>query len=69
MFDAAMHVALGWKYRGRHVQRGPVVYCAFEGQQGAKKRCAAFRKRFLADNADPIPFYLQPLRLNLIKCG
>src|SRR5271166_5616947 len=24
-FDLAMHVALGWEYRGRRVQQGPVV--------------------------------------------
>jgi len=66
-FDAAMHVALGWEYRGRHVQQGTVVYCAFEGQQGFKKRIAAFRQRFLKDHVEPVPFYLQPLRLDLIK--
>src|SRR5262245_19639557 len=31
MFTVAMHVALGWQYRERRVQQGPVVYCAFEG--------------------------------------
>jgi len=31
-FDLAMHIALGREYRGRRVQRGPVVYCAFEAR-------------------------------------
>jgi RecA-family ATPase len=67
IYDMAMHVALGWEYRGRYVKQGPVVYCAFEGQHGFKKRCAAFRQRFLKDRRKPVPFYLQPLRLDLIK--
>ena len=34
VLDLAMHIALGWNYRGRRVHQGPVVYCAFEGQGG-----------------------------------
>src|SRR5262249_27648111 len=41
--DAVLHVALGWPYRGRKVTQGPVVYCAFEGQDGYGKRAEAFR--------------------------
>src|SRR5271169_5958977 len=37
-FDLVMHVALGWEYRGRKVQQGNVVYCAFEGAEGFKPR-------------------------------
>src|SRR5207237_86449 len=33
-FDLAMHVALGWEYRGRRVQQGSVVYLALEGGKG-----------------------------------
>ena len=29
--DIGLHVANGWEYRGRKVQQGPVVLCAFEG--------------------------------------
>jgi hypothetical protein len=65
--DMAMHVALGWEYRGRQVRQGPVVYCAFEGGNGFKKRCVAFRQRFLESYEEPVPFYLEPLRLDLIK--
>ena len=62
-----MHVALGWDYRGRRVQQEVVVYCAFEGQSGIKKRVEAFRLRHLAEDAKGAPFYLQPGILDLIK--
>lgn len=66
IFDLMMHIALGWDYRGRRVQAGPVVYCAFEGQSGLKARVEAFRQRFLAEDHDPVPFYLQPVTLDLV---
>jgi hypothetical protein len=65
-FDVLMHVALGWEYRGLRVRRGPVVYCAFEGQAGIQARAEAFRQRFLAEDPDAIPFYLVTLRLDLV---
>jgi len=34
MFDLSMHIALGQEYRGRRVQKGPVVYVALEGGRG-----------------------------------
>ena len=66
IYDLMMHVALDWQYRGRHVEQGAVVYCAFEGGRGFKKRCAAFKCRFLKGHTEPVPFYLQPLRLDMI---
>jgi len=65
-FDVAMHVALGWDYRGRRVQSGAVVYCAFEGQSGLEARVEAFRQRFLADDHPPVLFYLEPVTLDLV---
>jgi hypothetical protein len=62
-----LHVALGWPYRGRKVVQGPVVYCAFEGQDGYGKRAEAFRQRHLAEDADPVPFYLVATRLSFVK--
>jgi len=57
--DLAMHVALGWDYRGRRVHSGPVVYFAFEGAYGLRGRAAAFRQTFLKeDNPEEFPFYL-----------
>jgi AAA domain len=43
-FDLAMHIAFGWPYRGRRVEKGPVVYCAFEGAEGFHARAEAFRR-------------------------
>jgi RecA-family ATPase len=67
IFDMLLHVALNRRYRGRRVHSGPVVYCSFEGQTGFEARCAGFRKKFLAQNKDFVPFYLQPVTLDLIK--
>jgi hypothetical protein len=65
--DIAMSIALGENYRGRRVQQGPVVYCAFEGQSGVGQRIEAYRQRHLSEAAEGVPFYLQPLTLDLIK--
>jgi len=65
-FDVAMHVALGWPYRDLRVQPGAVVYCAFEGQSGLEARVEAFRQRFLAEAHEPVPFYLEPVTLDLV---
>jgi hypothetical protein len=43
-FDLVLHIALGWKYRGRRVEQGPVVYLAFEGGAGFHNRAEAFRR-------------------------
>ncbi len=66
-FDLAMHSALGWDYRGRRVIPGPVVYCAFEGAEGFKARAAAFRKHHKISADADVPFYLVPLRMDLVK--
>ena len=67
-FDALMHVALGWKYRGRRVRQGTIVYCALEGAQGFKNRIEAFRQAKMseADGGDP-PFYLMATPLSLVR--
>jgi hypothetical protein len=67
MYSVAMHVSIGWEYRGRRVQQGPVVYCAFEGAEGFKARAAAFRQRFLVDRSEPVPFYLLAAQVDLVK--
>jgi len=66
-FDLAMHIALGWTYRGRRIVRGPVVYVACEGAHGFKARIAAFRQRHLQDHDGDVPFYLVPARLSLVE--
>src|SRR5215510_14219600 len=66
-FDLVMHVALGWDYRGRRVHQGSVVYCCFEGQSGIKARVEAFRQRLLSDQSQEVPFFLQPMTLDLVS--
>jgi RecA/RadA recombinase len=41
--DLAFHVALGWDYCGRAVDKCAVVYCAAEGAWGARNRINTFR--------------------------
>jgi hypothetical protein len=64
--DLALHVALGWLYRGRRVERGAVLYVACEGQEGFRARVEAFRKTRLADENDDPAFHLLPARLDLV---
>ena len=64
-FDAVMHIALGWEYRGRRVQQGAVVYLALEGARGFRARITAFRQRFLTKRSKSVPFFLVTEPLNL----
>jgi hypothetical protein len=67
-FDALMHVALGWPYRGHRVNSGPVVYCALEGVQGFKNRIEAFRRAKLSGDEKVNPaFYLVTASLSLVR--
>src|SRR5262245_15573452 len=63
MFDLSMHIALGQEYRGRRVQKGPVVYLALEGGKGFTHRVEAFRRRHSVADA---PFYLITDRTDLV---
>ena len=65
--DVAMHVALGWEYRGRTVKRGPVVYVACEGERGLRARIEAWRRDRLETYENFVPLWLLPTRLNLIE--
>jgi hypothetical protein len=65
--DVVMSVVLGTEYRGRRVHQGPIVYCAFEGQSGIQKRIEAYRQRHLAEGAEGIQFFLQPVTIDLVK--
>jgi hypothetical protein len=64
-FDLSLHVALGWKYRGRRVQQGPVAYLAFEGAEGFKARAEAFRRTHTISEA--VPFYLLASNAKLVR--
>ena len=64
--DLMLHVAMGWEYRDRYVRQGAVVYCAFEGAHGYKKRIEALRRHYnIAADAD-VPLYVMPGQANLI---
>ena len=64
--DLMFHVAMGWEYRDRSVQQGAVVYCAFEGGHGYKKRIPAIRKHYgIEDDAD-VPLHIISGHANLI---
>lgn len=63
-FDLVMHVALGRQYRGRKVQQGSVVYCAFEGAERFKDRVEAFRREHEVSN---VPFYLVSARMDMVR--
>jgi hypothetical protein len=65
-FDLVMHIALGRMYRGRKVQGGTVVYLALEGGSGFAGRIEAWRQRHLAEEPDPVPFFLLDVPIDLI---
>jgi AAA domain len=64
-FDLAMHISLGWPYRGRRVEQGPVVYCAFEGAEGFHARAEAFRRTH--EIKDKPWFYLLASSAKLVR--
>jgi hypothetical protein len=65
-FDLLMHPALGWEYRGRRVQQGPVVYVALEGGKSFHNRVEAFRRQSDIGN-QAVPFFLITNALNLVR--
>lgn len=65
--DLALHVALGWSYRGRKVTQGVVIYITCEGLSGFPARIEAFRQHKMGENEEPPPFYLLSTRLNLVE--
>jgi hypothetical protein len=70
MLDVCFHIARGMTYHDRAVKRGGVVYCAFEGGYGYKKRVTALR---LLHGIDGEPKGSTPLKIvpssapNLVK--
>jgi hypothetical protein len=65
VLDMMLHVALGWEYHDRSVRQGAVVYCAFEGAHGYKKRVEALRRHY--EITTHVPLYIMPGQANLIK--
>lgn len=61
-------VALGKKWAGRDVERGPVLYVAAEGVAGIQKRVAALS--WLLNGGKPIPdLYIYPAPVNLTSAA
>jgi hypothetical protein len=67
VFDAMLHIALGWNYRGRRVKQGHVVYIACEGERGIGARAEAFRRKRLTEEGSVPGFFLLPTRLDLVS--
>ena len=65
--DMMLHVAMGWEYHDRSVRQGAVVYCAFEGAHGYKKRVEALRRHYKIAEDTHVPLYIMPGQANLIK--
>jgi hypothetical protein len=66
VLDLSLHVALGWSWHGRRVQKAGVIYVAAEGGSGVKKRLAAFRQYHTAIPAG-VPFVLIPAQVDLLN--
>jgi AAA domain len=67
-YDLCFHIAHYPEYRGRTIQiGGAVVYCAFEGAHGYKKRAEALRRHHKVPDDTVVPLYLVPGRANMIK--
>jgi hypothetical protein len=66
-FDLSMHVATGRNYRGHKTQQGAVIYFALEGSSGFARRVEAWRRRHLAEDHDPVPFWLLDVPLDLVR--
>ena len=65
--DLASHVAIGYDWRGHHVERGGVVYVGAEGGIGLKKRIRALRLHYGLDRTADVPFALLPQAIDLIQ--
>jgi AAA domain-containing protein len=65
--DLMLHVAMGWEYRDRLVRQGAVVYCAFEGGHGYKKRIEALRRHYAIEEEIVVPLYVMAGQANLVR--
>jgi hypothetical protein len=65
--DLMLHVAMGWEYRDRLVRQGAVVYCAFEGGHGYKKRIEALRRHYAIEDGIVVPLYVMAGQANLVR--
>lgn len=61
--DMAVHIALGWPWRGKRIKQGAVVYIAAEGGIGLQERLDAFRLHHGLD--EYAPFHVIPVSVDL----
>jgi hypothetical protein len=61
--DMALHIAHGWKWFGRKVTAGGVVYVTGEGGSGMRLRMKAWRKE--KQGLPRVPFTMVPTSVNL----
>jgi hypothetical protein len=66
-YDLAMHVALGRAWRNRRTRQGTVIYLALEGGSGFANRVEAWRRKYLGEYSNPVPFYLVSESIDIIK--
>jgi hypothetical protein len=62
--DLALHVAMGWEWRGHKVNQGAVIYIAPEGGNGLKERLQALKTHYELEGED-VPFALLPYPIDL----
>jgi RecA-family ATPase len=62
--DLALRMALGWRWAGRAVDQGGVVYIAGEGAGGLRRRVNAFLSHHGIADVSGIPFALIPEMVN-----
>jgi hypothetical protein len=67
MYDLCLHVAQGWEYRGRAVRQGLVIYCAFEGAHGFRRRTDAQRIHYEIPEDLDVPLRVMGCQMNLAK--
>ncbi len=60
--DVAHHVAAGSEWMGHRVKQGAVLYLAYEGMGGIRKRARALRERY---GASGLPLYFHAANFNL----
>jgi RecA-family ATPase len=63
--DLCLHIACGWEWCGRAVERKGVVYCAMEGGHGIRNRIAAFKTEYGLAGQN-VPFGIVPVSLNML---
>lgn len=63
--DMAFHIAAGWTWAGRAVDRGAVIYCALEGGHGIRNRIFALKQHYSLTDY-PLPLAIVPVSINML---